>query len=185
MTRNYFINGPTLAQVKGASDTAIATLSELGLSDQAIRVVPQYNHLDIPVDAWGKAPPEVQWMLGTLEISMSLVHFDRAVVKTLVGLSACSNAEGTFGQAGKRLGGGGARFAAGQSLVGLNLTSPTGGDPWRFFYAYLANAPMEFPLGTERSIITLNWRIIPYIIDPYNSGNGAEGYQLWDHTLDS
>jgi len=191
MARDIFVNGETLVQVKGPSGSGIATLSELGLSVDPIRISPEFNRLDVMADAWGKAPFEEQWMLATVRVQMTLVHFDRAVLSTCVGLgmaNATANGnttEGVMARAGARMGNNVARFAAGNCFIGLNLTSPIAAIPWRFFYSFLDTPPYIFPLGTERSLVTLNWRVIPYTQDPYNGGSGAAGYVLWDHTADT
>ena len=40
---------------------------------------------------------------------------------------------------------------------------------------------MEFPLGAERSIVSANFKAIPYATDMFNAGNGALDTVLWDH----
>lgn len=200
MARGWFVNGETLVLVKGRSDSGIASLSQLGLSPDKISVEPQYYHEDINVDAWGKAPAEVQWMLGTLNVRMTLVNVDMQVLSICAALSQGGApaaiaapqsfaAAGVMNRAGTTMGGNVARFAPGNNYIGLNLSSPIGNLPFRFFYAYLAQPPYSIPLGTEKSIITLNWRVIPYTQDPAGISNGviygATNYALWDTTLDS
>ena len=92
---------------------------------------------------------------------------------------------GALARAGTRLGGGNARLAVGWHYIGLNIQSPIANKPWRFYAAYMTGPPMDHPLGTEKSIITVNWRAIPYAVDPWNSGSGAAGVALWDHDLDT
>jgi hypothetical protein len=185
MSRNIFINGETMVYVKGASDTPLAVLQELGLSDAAVSVVPEIFHQDINVDAWGRAPIDIQILNGVVNISMTLVHFDRDYLATCLALSMGSLTLGAVGRSGVRMGGGLARFAAGNSLISLNLASPVGLVPWRFFSAYLTGPPLEFPLGVERSIVRLNWRAIPYVPDPWQGGVGSTNFPLYDHVLDN
>jgi hypothetical protein len=201
MARDFFINGETMVSVKGRSDSDISAITQLGLSDSQIRVTLDFRHLDLNVNAWGEMPADVQWMLAGANISMTLVHFDRAVLDVCLMESmggVPNGAVGGMNRAGQRLGNNAPRFAAGgvngNHLIGLNLSSTVGAKPWRFFYTYLAAPPMEFPLGNERSIIVLNWRAIPYTQDPWGgsssqpntvAGTGAQGALLWDHTLDS
>ena len=186
MARDYFINGECLVRVKGATNSTIANLSELGLADNPIRVSYEFKHSDIKVDAWGSVPPESQFMLAVANVSMTLVHIDRTVLDECVRLSmGGGSAVGVFPRAGTRMGGGGARFATTNNLIGLNLTSPVGSKPYRFLYSYLSAPPLEIPLGVEKSIFTLQWRVIPYTIDPWNNGLGAAGTALWDHTADT
>lgn len=192
MARDFFINGETLVLVKGRADSGIGSLSQLGLATDAIRVRIEFRHEDIMVDAWGKVPPEIQCMGGWATISMNLIHFDRQVMATCVAESyGGGTAEGVLVRAGARMGNNGARFAAGLNhYISLNLTSPVGGGgvgvvPWRFYSTYLASPMMEFPLGTEKSIVSLQWRAIPYTTDPYGGGTGALGTVLFDHILDN
>ena len=197
MARDFYINGESLVLVKGRSDSAIGSLSQLGLASDPITVSPGFKHKDINVNAWGEAPADVQWMLSDVNVSMTLMHFDSTVLATCWQLSmGGSLVEGQMGRAGQRMGNNQARFTAatgspatgnnsGNNYIGLNIASPVQGTPWRFFYAYLAQPPFRFPLGVEKSAVTLNWRVIPYTQDPYNGGLGAYAYPLWDHTLDT
>lgn len=188
MARDFFINGETLVSVKGNTSSSISSLSELGLAEGPIRVTPDGKHMDINVNAWGngEVPPEVQYFLSEVRIQMALVHVDTTVLRECVRLSmGGASAEGTLPHTGARMGNNAARFAAGNNFIGLNLSSPIGGLPWRFYYAYLTGPPIDWPLGTERSVIGLNWRVIPYTQDMYNGGNGSLGAVLWDHTNDS
>lgn len=191
MSRDFDIPGPALVLVKGRSDSAIGTIQELGLSDQVINVTLNFRHKDINVECWGDIPPDVQFKLADIRISFSLIHFDRTILEACI--SESMGGAPAFGQlagAGFRLGNGKARFASGAGLsgnhlIGLNITSPINGVPWRFLYCYMEGTPAEFPLGTEKSIIRTNWRCIPYTQDPYNGGLGAYGVTLCDHTLDT
>lgn len=191
MARDFFINGPALVEVKGNVNTAIASLSQLGLSDAAIPVSPRFHHKDINVDAWGEAPADVQWMLGELTLRFTMIHVDLNVLEACVQEAMGGAAAlGQFGRAGTRMGNNVARFAATNHYVGLNITSPDGNRPWRFFYAYLADNPFDWPLGTEKSVISVNFRVVPYVQDAYNgggagAGTGAQNYPLWDRNLDN
>lgn len=191
MARDFFINGESLVLVKGRADSAIGALTQLGLSDGPIRVTLDHRHMDIQVDAWGgEIPPEVQYKLSSVSVSMNLVHFDRAVLDVCLAESMAGVVTiGSVGRAGARMGNGLPRFAAGgvngNHYIGLNIVSPIAGYPWRFLFSYLTGPPMEFPLGTERSVVQLNWRAIPYTVDPYGGGTGSLNSPLWDYTLDT
>lgn len=198
MSRDFYINGESLVQVKGRTDCDIASLSQLGLSADPITVSPVFKHEDINVDAWGQAPADVQWMLAEVMISMNLIHFDPAVLAVCMRLSMGGGGTqyGQMGRAGQRLGNNLPRFApsqvnpatgnlAGNNYIGLNITSPVEALPYRFIFSYLANPPMTLPLGAKKSIVQVNFRAIPYTQDPYGGGTGAFGYQLWDNTLDT
>lgn len=193
MARNYFVNGETLVLVKGASDTGIANLSQLGLAADPVRITPIFRHQDVNVDAWGQAPAEIQWMLAEVQVTMTLIHFDRDVLNTCLALSM-GGGQVTVGQvarAGARLGNNVQFPAAGWKFIVLQLSSPVGGINWQFNACYLTNPPMEFPLGVEKSMVPLNWRVIPYPgtsthlpagSDPYGNSFGATNNQLWQHT---
>lgn len=185
MARDFFINGETMVYVKGNTDTPLSGLTELGLASEKITCTPVFKGEDLIVDAWGDVPVDVQFMLAELRVSMTLVHIDRAVLDIVIRESmAGASSIGSLPRAGTRMGGGVPRFVSGNHYLGLNLSSPVGGKPWRFFFAYLFDQ-QEIDMGTKRSFFVLNWRVIPYTIDPYNGGLGALGTQLWDHTLDT
>lgn len=189
MARAYYVNGETMILVKGRSDSSIGTLSQLGLCSEPIRIGINYDHLDIRVDAYGNSPPEMQFMGAEATVDMTLVHFDNAVLQACVQESMGSTpAEGQLGHAGSLMGNGLPRFGAGgvngNHFIGLNIQSALGTQPWRFYYAQLAGQPLDFPLGAERSLVRLRWRVVPYSQDPWNNGNGSYGSILYDHVLD-
>ncbi len=162
----------------------------MGLSDGPIRPSPVCKHRAIHVDAWGGAAgaeAETQFMLAEVMIPMTLIHFDMSVLRTCIGESmGGSVVDGTLQRAGVRLGGNSPRFAANNHYIGLNITSPDGGLPWRFYFCYLMGTPAVIPLGTEKSVVQLNWKCIPFTQDPYGSnGLGANGFVLYDHVLDT
>ncbi len=198
MSRDLFVHGETLVQVKGRSDSAIGSLSQLGLPDAPIRIRPTFRHTDVNADAWGQAPFENQFMLAFMDVSMSLVHVDRDILDACeIESMASAGVIGALPHAGARMGNNLPRFAAstaadpngivrtGNHYIGLNLSAPVSGKPWRFFYSYLTGPPLELPIGTERSIFVMNWRVVPYSQDPYNGGLGALGQLIWDHSNDT
>ena len=186
MARDIFINGPALVQVKGAVNTSIGSLTQLGLAESAIRVSPAYYHDPIIVDAMGpNVPMDEQVFLAEARVTMDLVHYDRTVIDACLALAMAGSTAGTMVGAGTRMGGGVARFAAGNCYIGLNISSPVAGKPWRFLYAKLDGNPAQFPLGTKRSIVQLTWLCIPYMVDPWNSGAGSAGAVVWDYTSDT
>lgn len=189
MARDYQINGEVMVFVKSNPASTIGTLTQLGLSDSSISWAPVFKHMDIAVDAWGGdngPPPEVQCFLQEVNISMTLVHFDRAVLEECMRLSVGGGAvEGSLPRAGSRMGNNAARFAAGNNYIGLNLSGPVSNRPMRFYFAYLTGQPVTYPIGTRRSVVSMNWRAIPYTQDPWNSGAGALGTVIYDHVLDT
>lgn len=147
-------------------------LSELGLTDSPVTISVQINHLDIAVDAFGGqggAPPELQCMLGEASINMTLVHFDPDVLNSCLALSYGGAGTGTMPAAGTRMGANAAVGAAPNKFISLTLSSPVEARPWNFPAAFLTNQPMQFPIGAERSVVSLTWRAIPYTIDPITS----------------
>ena len=97
MPRDFYINGETMVYVKGRADSLLlGTRQELGLSDGMIRVIPDFRHHELNVDAWGEAPVDVQFMLATVTISMTLIHFDEAVLDDCVQESMGGAGEGVF-----------------------------------------------------------------------------------------
>lgn len=179
-----------MVAVKGRSDSSIGTLTNLGLTDSPIQISVEYKTLPIKVDAYGDVPPESQAMGMYAHVSMTLVHFDYEVLMACVREGQGSSpAIGQLGHAGSLMGNGLARFAPGGALgnhfIGLNIISAAGSQPWRFLNCMLAENPMQFPLGAERSLVQLKWTAFPYSVDPWNAGSGSYGVPLWDHTLDS
>lgn len=190
MARDFQIPGECLVYVKGRADSGIGALQELGLADGPINVSLKFNHEDIKVDAWGQAPPETQWMLAEATVSMNLVHFDPSILDICIMESmAGAPAIGQMRRAGARMGNNLARFAAGGALgnhyIGLNLTAPVSLKPWCFYYSFLAQNPATYPMGTQKQVAQLQWRVIPYTQDPWGGGTGANGTVLWSHTLDT
>lgn len=197
MARDFYIPGQTLASVKGPSNSIIPLRTELGLSPDPIRVSLNFQHEDIPVDAWGgRVPPEIQCMLSSISITINLIHFDNAVLKecerlSLAGGGGPGAGEGVLPNAGARMGNNLPRFGVSQTgvannFIGLNFQCPVGPDAaFRFYFAYLAATPIVLPLGTEKSIVQTQWRVIPYTQDPWQGGLGSFGQVLFDHTLDS
>ncbi len=109
---------------------------------------------------------------------------DRDVLDVCLNEARAAPVVGQMGRAGQRLGNNSARFSATNRLIGLNMTSPVAAKPWRFYFTYLSAQPMVFPLGTERSLVQLQWRAIPFTMDPYQQGAGSFGTLLYDHQLD-
>lgn len=186
MSRSFYINGESLVYVKGAAGTNIASLSELALSDNPITVTVIPKHKDIIVDAWGEAPPEVQFKLAEVIVNIPMIHFDATVFEECVRLAmGGATNPGQMARAGTLMGGGVTRFAAGNKYISLNIVSPQASRPWRFLSAYLTQPIGQWPLGTEKSVVQTQWRVIPYTTDPYGAGVGAQNYTLWDRNLDS
>lgn len=205
MSRDFFTSGECLVLVKGRSDSAIGGLTQLGLSQDPIQVRATFRHDDLIVDAQGSdVPVDVQGKLLEAQVTMNLIHVDPAVLEVCIAESTCGAGgfiDGTTSRAGQRMGNNQPRFGPGgvngNHYIGLNLTAPQTGNPglpWRFWYSYLTGPGITWPLGTEKSVIQLSWRCIPYTQDPYGGspaqpnsvfGTGAQGNIVWDHVLDT
>ncbi len=171
MARGFIISGESMVTVKGRSDSlVIANLAQLGLTVDAITVGLEFTQEAVDVDAWKET--DVQTFLYAANISMNMIHFDEAVLEECVRLSAGSaTVFGATSRMGTLLGGGAARFVPPNNYIGLNIASPVAALPWRFFYARLTTNPISYPLGTRKSVVSLNWRAIAYTNDPWGGGS--------------
>ncbi len=199
MSRGYTIFGEFIVKVKNGLISNIGdTPVELGLTSEPVKIYPRYNHLDIYTDDFGPSVPvEMLWNLAEVNIQMTLVHYDIDV------LDACMKAAmggGNFDQ-GNPLGDetiDGFMAAAGRPMgLGQDITIPSNQYvrlylvptstseylPYRFLFCYLDRS-MEIPLGTERSLIRLNWRCIPYQPLTTEEISSFEGVSLWDNLSD-
>ena len=190
MSRDYYISGPCMVQVKGMTGTAIENVEELGTAQEQVQIIPRFIHQDINVDDFGPdIPPEVMAMLMEVSIRMTLVNFDRAILETCMAESVGGGTFGTLPGAGILMGGYVDRFAEGNHYIGVNLTSPSLDQPWRFKHCFLTGQPVEWPVGADHSAVRLTWRCIPYTNPTNTAGDPTElvsaGVALFDRTLDS
>lgn len=207
MARSWFIFGETLVKVNGSTggflDQALQTLTntwELGLSVDPIRVTPRFVQQGIHCDDFGPdIPADIIQYLADATIHMRLVHYDpvvlaRCVSESLATLVVNQNIpnDGTLGPAGQPLGAGVQWGTPGNRYIQLNLygaqPSPGSvlGNFLQFPTAILAEQPIEYPLGTEKSIVALTWKAIPYapiligknqkVVEPTSSGN-----EIWTY----
>ncbi len=185
MARDFQINGETLVRVQTGvlPGFNLQSATELGLAIDAIQVSFTYNRDILTVDAWGKAPVDVQNMNMIAHIRMNLVHVDIDVLEAVQQITVGGNATlGTVGRAGVRLGNNVAPGVGAGRLITVGLTSPQLTRPYRFYNCYLDNPPIQIPLGTERSVFALNWTAIPYVDDPYQASAGCSNWALYDRT---
>lgn len=187
MSRTIFVNGESLVYVKGPQGSAIAALSELGLAQEQLRITLNPKHEGVALDAWGGegSPMDIQIMLASVTVTMTLLHYDPDVLEECVRLGMGGSAFGKLGRAGKLMGNGLSRFAAGNNFIGLNVASPVGQRPWRFLYSHTTGPAADYPLGARKSVVTVNWTVVPYTTDPWQGGSGATDYILFDRTLDN
>lgn len=187
MPRDIQINGECLVSVKGGAHLSggpLGVLTELGLSDADVRVIPRSFHRDQAVAGFGpNVPPEVTWLLSEVYVRMTLIHYDKDALQvclaesmggadiTLSPIPGLTFGDGQLVGAGQPLGRYRPHLASGCHYVSLNLASPVEQLPWRFPTAYLADTPVEYALGTKAQRVQLNWRVIPYVTPPRLSGS--------------
>lgn len=189
--RQFQVNSETLVTIK----IGTSSRQQLGLTIGPITIIPRFSHFDVNVDDFGPdIPVEVLYNLADCRIKFTLVHYDRAVLEACLAQSMGGAAtDGTMVTAGTPMGGGVAFGTAGNNYISMNLQpgSSVFGQPWNFPSCYLAETPVEIPLGTEKSLVVCNFRAIPYI--PYTSSQNSQGNTtsellsagaiLWSHTL--
>lgn len=201
MGRAFYVYGENLVYVKGNGALAAipnqAQLHELGLSSEAIRITPKFNHVDFKCDDFADTPPDVFYALAECRVDMTLIHYDpsvleRCMVESMGGggivasgitISGIMSA-GVMAPSYTPMGGGKDLMTSGNHYIMLNIVPNTiEREPWRFPSSYLADRPLELPLGTERSLVKLSWRAIPYayIGSLDNKEISSSGVVLWDH----
>ena len=198
MGRDFFIPGEAMVTVKGNAATLIASTQQLGLAEKQIQIAPSWRHEDLIVDAWGMKPVDVQWMMSDVRITMDLIHFDSVVLSACIteAMGGILLTEGQVNRAGQRMGNNLPQYSTsaipsqGNHYISLNILTPAIGEAlnWWFPYCYLSEPPFTFPLGTEKSVVRLNWRAIIYTTDPWGGGlaqpattpgTGSAGAVLW------
>lgn len=207
MARDYLIHGEALVKVKGMVGTSIADVQELGLSDKQIKLIPRFLHKGLLVNDYGDVPAGIVTRLADAFIEMTLVNFDKDILRACWGEAQGGwfGATGTLQGAGVILDGGAARFADGWRYISLNLTYSVGtiqggssdgfnGMPWRFYKTYICDPPQEFPIGNDRTIVKIRWHALPYQTPSYSPGETDYGGALpdyisqntilWDHSED-
>ncbi len=147
-------------------------LQELGLALGEITVHPNFYHKGIHIDDYGpNCPAEILWQLASCDIRMNLIHFDNQTLSVCLEESMAGSNNSflsTLMGAGNTLGHGLPFFASGNHFISLNLINgdplPLAGfvGPIRFRTSYLTAPPLEIPLGTDCSVVLLNWQAIPY-----------------------
>ncbi len=188
MARQYFINGETMITVKGNATSQIATVQQLGLSQDAIEVTEYYMQDDIGVDAYGNTPhpnpPDMQIFGSYATFTTNLVHYDPVILQECIRLSfGNAPVEGQQSRAGSLYGGNVALYAPGNCYISVGTSSPVGNIPWTFLSCHMAQQPFIYPLGTKRSIVRVQWRAIAYSVDPWNGGTGSQGVPVYTHNV--
>lgn len=179
MPRDVVIPGECLVRVKGSTATSMSQTQELGLASEGVSITPRFRHRDIKADDFGPdIPAEVMWNLADVTIDMTLVHFDDVILNCCMAESMCGRGNvtqvtmgqvGTLAAAGSLLGNNLALYASGNHYVSLNLQMARfaiGGEafyrPWTFPTCYLTSEPLKIPVGTDRQLVQMQWRAIPY-----------------------
>lgn len=180
MTRAYQIFGPAMVQctfspaipLADGSSSGLVNVRDLGLTSEAISIVPNFHHQDIYNDSFGnQIPADTLCYLADCQINLKLVHYDDNVLgfylreslagsNTVFGLATLA---GTMPSAGTPMGGGFPLYSSGNHYVGLTIhsTNPLQSD-WIFPATYLTGPPISHPVGTERSITECKIRALPY-----------------------
>lgn len=179
MARDFVINGPTMVHVKGGAHGALTEYTELGLSVDQIRVVPNFGHEDVPCTDFGpNAPPDVLTRLASVRVDLTLVHYDADVLHYLLneslGWGEPNLTDVRMAPNGTPLGAGLPMYASGNHLVTVSLTAAhmggnvvEGNDLTRpdvvFRSCYLDDVPAVIPLGTNATQAAVRLRAIPYV----------------------
>ncbi len=203
--RDFQIPGETLVQVKFAEHVSGIQVRELGLTTDAVRIMPNFRHKEITVDDFPEIPVEMQWELASVDIRMNLIHYNYDTLNICVDEAMCGSSDGTLAAAGLLLGRGKRIFESGNHYVSLNLIPNPLAQvrPFRFRASFIQTPPFEMPYGTTTSIVAVNWRAIPYVPPllpgtqvelgendepnqevPVNNELISSGSILWDRTPD-
>lgn len=180
MSRRYVINGESLVIVKGETNAQhISEPTELGLTAGAVTISFAPRHKEVHVDDYGReVPAEVLPMMSTADIHMTLAHFDygaaeECLTESMGGVSflfpggeaedvGSEVVEYYFDTGGRPLGNGYPLYASGNHYVSVEIRSPVERRPWLFHSCYLTGQPVKIPLGSERTLLEMHWRAIPY-----------------------
>lgn len=192
MPRDFVISGEALVTVFGGGalvDTdGNQTLQELGLAAEGIRVVPKYAHKEIHHDAFGPdIPGDIMTQLAEVSIYMTLIHYDTDILDFCMAnaTGGIHNDRPVFPEAGvlapsgTLLGRGVPLTDPKNLLIRVGLQSPILLEPWRFLACYIDTQPLEIPLGTEKTLVKLRWRCIPYV--PVMQPGSEEQVLAWSY----
>jgi len=192
MSRDFQIFGSFMVEVSGGW---IDPRTSLGLTVDPVRVVPRYNHKDIYTNDFGPdVPVETLWNMAEAYVFMNLVHYDSEVLEKCMRAamggggnpdpSDGESIDGFMAQAGRPMGFGRALGSAACQYTTLYLTPYSGASilPYRFYACYLNSQPLEIPLGSERTVVRLNWRVIPYQQLTSAEVKSEGGVRLWDRS---
>ena len=169
-----------MVRVKGPVGSLIANVTELGLAETPVRWNPTYSRLKVTVNAFGQGEAEAQQMALAASVSFPLVDFDPVILNELIRLSTAG--AGSVGQnprAGQRFGNNAALYAANCYYWTLGLSSPVAALPFTFLACKLADNPLDWPTGAERSVVPVNVEAISYSPDR----SSLAGVVCWNNQL--
>lgn len=198
MARDFCIFGACMVKVKGGEHLTerggifngndLPTLqepTELGLTSDQIQITPVYQKRDVLINNFAGAPIDKMNRLAMAYITTNFVHFDEDVLdvcfrESLAGGGDPSNRGFSFGKSGRLLGNGLPMYASGNYLLGMALISTDATRQWRFPSVFV-DERVVFPIGSERSIVSVTWGILPYV--PYSAGKDYSSLsgKLWDY----
>lgn len=147
---------------------------ELGLTSESTVIVPRFYHQDVHSDDFGtEVPAEVLINLADVNIRMTLVHFDMDVLRICMRMGMGFGPgtvddlaeDGGLGPCGQPMGANEVVGLHPNRFIRMSLIPARfqgNGFPWRFKSCYLDSRPLEIPVGTERTLVKLSWRAIPY-----------------------
>lgn len=201
MPREYVIYGEVMVWAGGSFfdeglggaelNSTGGRIVELGLASDSIKITPRFVHKGIHTDDFGGViPVDVQWMMADCLVEMTLIHYDVDVLDTCIRqtMGGVDNgiSPGLCGAAGTPLGAGGAVGSSRTNLVFVYLQpTPTNEQAhWRFPSCFLMDK-MEYPIGTEKSLVKLTWCAIPHVeLGRTGSARGrlrSKDAVVWDH----
>jgi hypothetical protein len=200
MARDFQVTGPCIVKVKSNGPLArnqgqggFPGVWELGLTSDQISITPVYYHKDIHPDDYGPgAPAEVMTNLQEIRVKMNLVHYDEDILFRCWTMSMGGSPAGLTGVmagAGALLGNGKPMFVSGNNFISLSIDCTDVDKRWRFPSSYITPpGPIVFPIGTERTVATVNWRCIPYVMSgnrpPLSGELTSFGALLFDNETD-
>jgi hypothetical protein len=216
MARGYQIYGGVMVEVFGAraliDPDGKRRKKQLGLTVEGVTWRPRFRHQEIYCDDFGdEVPAELMAKMADVSIDMTLVHYDPEILDACFANSMGSETAGAFDFGGGQLMGGvggvstgfgfmneqpsSGDFDSSSFYISLNLISDQnalglgGVDPYRFPYCVLSEQPEEIPLSTEKSMVRLRWRAIPFKRPqfPDDAAQGevsSRGAVIWDRERD-
>jgi hypothetical protein len=197
VAREFYVFGEFIVKVRGGTveDENGNDQAELGLTTDKVRVFPVYHHQDVYTDDYGpNVPVETLWGMSEARIFMDLVHYDTDVLDQCMALAAGvdesltplypDELDGLAGPAGRPMGAGLPLYDANNNYLSVYLIPAnflSAKRPYRFKACYIDSRPLEIPLGTERTMVRLSWRCIPYRTCMSGEITSTNGTLLWDH----